>query len=86
MEEKQDYRKELFYEKKNGYDLMCAEERAGMERYCEGYKAYLNDSRTEREAVPTPSSWPRPRASRSTSAAWRSSRGRRSGTTTAARP
>ena len=51
MEEKQDYRKELFYEKKNGYDLMGKEARAEMERYCEGYKVYLNDSRTEREAV-----------------------------------
>lgn len=28
MEEKQDYRKELFYEKKNGYDLMGKEARA----------------------------------------------------------
>ena len=51
MEEKQDYRKELFYEKKNGYDSMDAAAREAMEAYCEGYKAYLNDSRTEREAV-----------------------------------
>ena len=51
MEEKKDYRKELFYEKKNGYDSMDAAARSAMEDYCEGYKAYLNDSRTEREAV-----------------------------------
>ena len=51
MEEKKDYRKELFYEKKNGYDSMGAAAREAMEAYCEGYKAYLNDSRTEREAV-----------------------------------
>ncbi len=51
MEEKKDYRKELFYEKENGYDLMDKESRAAMEEYCEGYKAYLNYSRTEREAV-----------------------------------
>lgn len=51
MEEKKDYRKELFYEKKNGYDSMVAAAREAMEAYCEGYKAYLNDSRTEREAV-----------------------------------
>ena len=51
MEEKKDYRKELFYEKKNGYDSMDAAAREAMEAYCEGYKAYLNDSRTEREAV-----------------------------------
>ena len=51
MEEKKDYRKELFYEKKNGYDSMDAAAREAMEAYCEGYQAYLNDSRTEREAV-----------------------------------
>ena len=51
MEEKKDNRKELFYEKKNGYDSMDAAAREAMEAYCEGYKAYLNDSRTEREAV-----------------------------------
>ena len=51
MEEKKDYRKELFYKKKNGYDNMDAAARSAMEDYCEGYKAYLNDSRTEREAV-----------------------------------
>lgn len=51
MEEKKDYRKELFYEKKNGYDSMDSAAREAMEAYCEGYKAYLNDSRTEREAV-----------------------------------
>ena len=36
MEEKKDYRKELFYEKKNGYDSMDAAARAAMEDYCEG--------------------------------------------------
>ena len=51
MEEKKDYSKELFYEKKDGYDSMDAAAREAMEADCEGYKAYLNDSRTEREAV-----------------------------------
>ena len=51
MEEKQDYRKALFYEKKNGYDRMDSAARSEMESYCEGYKRYLNESRTEREAV-----------------------------------
>ena len=51
MEEKKDYRAELFYEPKNGFDTMTAEDRAAMEDYCEGYKRYLNDSRTERECV-----------------------------------
>ena len=44
-------RKELFYEQKNGYDLIGTEERLALEEYCEGYKAYLNAARTEREAV-----------------------------------
>ena len=44
-------RKELFYEQKNGYDLIGTEERLALEEYCEGYKAYLNAARTERESV-----------------------------------
>ncbi|MEG1632459.1 MAG: aminopeptidase [Oscillospiraceae bacterium] len=49
--EERDYRKELFYEQKNGYDLIDAAEVKLAETYCEGYKSYLSDSRTEREAV-----------------------------------
>ena len=51
MEEKKDYRAELFYEPKNGYETMDAEQRSAMEAYCEDYKRFLNDSRTERECV-----------------------------------
>ncbi len=51
MEEKRDYRKELFYEQKNGYDSLSAGEAGKVQDYCEGYKAYLNTARTEREAV-----------------------------------
>ena len=51
MEEKKDYRDELFYQPKNGYDHLSSEEAGKVESYCEGYKAYLNDARTEREAV-----------------------------------
>ena len=51
MEEKRDYRKELFYEQKHGYDLIGSDEVAAVNSYCEGYKAYLNEARTEREAV-----------------------------------
>ena len=51
MEQKKDYRKELFYEQKNGYDQIGADEVAAVNSYCEGYKAYLNEARTEREAV-----------------------------------
>lgn len=51
MEEKMDYRKTLFYTQKNGLDLVSANEAGQIEAYCAGYKAYLNDARTEREAV-----------------------------------
>ena len=44
-------KKALFYEQKNGYDLIDVKERLALEKYCEEYKAFLNDSRTEREAV-----------------------------------
>lgn len=51
MEEKKDYRAELFYEQKNGYDSLSLEGREAMDAYCEGYKRYLDESRTERECV-----------------------------------
>lgn len=41
----------LFYEQKNGYDLIEPAEHIKLEEYCKGYMEYLNDSRTEREAV-----------------------------------
>ncbi len=41
----------LFYSQKNGYDRISLEERLALEAYCEAYKAFLNVSRTEREAV-----------------------------------
>jgi aspartyl aminopeptidase len=44
-------RSELFYEQKNGYDLIDTEERKALEDYCLGYMEFLNNSRTEREAV-----------------------------------
>lgn len=46
-----DLRSNLFYEKKNGYDLIGTEERLAVEDYCVGYMEYLNRSRMEREAV-----------------------------------
>ena len=42
---------ELFYEQKNGYDALAPEECVVLEEYCRGYMDYLNDARTEREAV-----------------------------------
>ena len=46
-----DMRKQLFYEQKNGYDLISRDDHLALEDYCRGYMAFLNDSRTEREAV-----------------------------------
>jgi aspartyl aminopeptidase len=46
-----DMRKELFYEQKNGYDLISLEERVKLEEYCRGYICFLDEARTEREAV-----------------------------------
>ena len=47
----EDMRKKLFFEKKNGYERISREERLLMEKYSADYMSYLNDSRTEREAV-----------------------------------
>ena len=46
-----DLRSKLFFEPKNGYDLIGTDERIDAEKYCKAYRRYLNDSRTEREAV-----------------------------------
>ena len=47
----EDLRSKLFYEQKNGYDLIGTEERIAVEDYSQAYMDYLNRSRTEREAV-----------------------------------
>ena len=44
-------RKKLFYEQKNGYDLIDQAEHVLVEEYSQGYMKFLNESRTEREAV-----------------------------------
>lgn len=46
-----DVRTSLFYEQKNGYDQIDTQERRALEDYCLGYMEFLNNSRTEREAV-----------------------------------
>ncbi len=52
MEEKNDeLRSKLFYEQKNGYDLIDTNERIDVENYCRDYMEFLDNSRTEREAV-----------------------------------
>ena len=47
----EDMRSKLFYEQKNGYDLIDVNECLAVEEYNKAYMEYLNDSRTEREAV-----------------------------------
>jgi len=42
---------ELFYQQKNGYDLIGTDELVACEAYCDGYMAFLDSARTEREAV-----------------------------------
>ncbi len=44
-------REKLFYQQKNGYDRIDMEERLALEAYSADYMAFLNASRTEREAV-----------------------------------
>ncbi len=47
------WRESLFYDQKNGYDLIDAEETKLVYAYCEGYKRFMDAARTEREAVKT---------------------------------
>ena len=44
-------RSKLFYEQKNGYDRIDTAEHVAVEEYCKAYMQFLNNSRTEREAV-----------------------------------
>ncbi len=44
-------KEKLFYQQKNGYDVIGPEERLALEDYCRRYMAWLDASRTEREAV-----------------------------------
>lgn len=47
----EELKNKLFYQQKNGYDIIGTEERVQCEAYNRGYMEYLNVSRTEREAV-----------------------------------
>jgi len=54
MEEKmtpKELKEKLFFKKKNIYDNMTEEFRAEMREYAEGYRKFLDASKTEREAV-----------------------------------
>ena len=41
----------LFYDKKTGWDRMSDADQAAMMDYAEGYKAFLDEAKTERDAV-----------------------------------
>lgn len=41
-------KKQLTSSRKNGFDKLTADDRAAMEHYCEGYKAFLDTGKTER--------------------------------------
>ena len=47
----EDMRAKLFYEQKNGYDLISPQEHGQVEEYAADYMRFLDTSRTEREAV-----------------------------------
>ena len=49
--EKSERKKKLFYQQKNGYDLIDEKEIGLSEAYCRDYMSFLNSARTEREAV-----------------------------------
>ena len=47
----QQKKKELFAQKKNGYDKLAEGELALITEYCQGYKTFLDEGKTERECV-----------------------------------
>ena len=49
--EKSARQEKLFYERKNGYEIIDEKEKKAMESYCQDYMRFLNGARTEREAV-----------------------------------
>ena len=51
MTELQKRQKELFHQKTNGYDRLAEGEETLIQDYCEGYKTFLDEGKTERECV-----------------------------------
>ena len=47
----EELRKQLFYKPQNSFDRITPEDESLCQQYCEGYKAFLDKSKTEREAV-----------------------------------
>lgn len=54
---------QLFYDKKTGFDRLTDEDKHGIQTYAEGYKKFLDESKTERDAVLEIAAWLRARAS-----------------------
>ena len=49
--------------RKPGFDRLTGSDKRGMQAYAEDYKAFLDEAKTERDAVAgNGASWPRPRA------------------------
>ena len=44
-------KEKLFYDRKNAAKACSADEVAAADAFCEGYKAFLNRAKTEREAT-----------------------------------
>ena len=42
---------QLFYDKKTGFDRLTEADRQGIQTYAEGYKTFLDEAKTERDAV-----------------------------------
>ena len=51
MAEVKDLKEKLFRNQKNAYQILSEEEISKAYKYCEGYKEFLDDAKTEREAV-----------------------------------
>ncbi len=43
--------KELFYDKKTGFDQLTADDKQAIQHYAAGYKTFLDECKTERDAV-----------------------------------
>ena len=51
MDDKKKYSDELFFKKKNSYEMMDERECAGVNEFCDGYIDFLSAAKTERECV-----------------------------------
>ena len=84
--EAQQKKKALFFQPTNGYDRLAEGEEALIQAYCQGYKTFLDEGKTERECVSYAISWRRPPGSGPWSGERSSSPGTRCTGTTGASP